>query len=953
MRSFDLRIDQTLMDRVLIDQSVDPQRVAQYWKEFQTRHADRLPQLEQHPERTLWLSVVFSCSRFLAEELLRHPEWLESINDLDFALTREDYRLRIAQFLQGRTALDFALYRRYELVRIVLRDRLELGSLSEITQEISSLADAILECALTTVMADAEARYGMPIEEASGSDKTPATLCVIALGKLGGRELNYSSDVDLMFIYSGNGETAGPHVVSNKEFFKRLASDYVSLLSTYTAAGLCYRVDLRLRPEGNLGEVAISLAAAKEYYAKRARAWELQMLIKARTCVGDEKLGRELLYFVEPSIYATTDDFSTIEAMSATRERISEKLSRRHRKEHEIDVKLARGGIRDVEFLVQCLQRLHGAREVRVRHGSTLLALMRLYDGDLLSSTEYWRLASAYEYFRHLEHLLQLEDDRQTHSLPSNSDELERIARRMLKGDYSARSGDAAASHLLRDLNQHLENVQAIYERIVHAQRPLPYSPVRQPAVSENVTRMEANEASVELSPEFLGRLKQHAPNLAQLLESRRVRRSDRVLSEFLETLIGRPDHLQLLDGHPVLADWMLQIFELTPYLADQLTRYPDLIEEIRRAAEFPTRRWAFEGLSAPLTDIGALRRFFRREMFRIQAVSVCLPQYVFATLDDTSALVEFVVARAYRIALERALAHARAHCTPEKPFHEPQAELMVVALGRLGMREFDVASDADLLFILPDSESHNHLFWTRVAEHLIEILTTYTGDGAILSLDTRLRPNGREGLLVQTESGYVEYFSNSAKTWEGIAYMKARAVAGDTDRATQFLTRLQQVDWRRYGQGGRSKSELLQMRLRLQREQAEANPLKAATGGYYDADFILMFLRLRGAGMFFKSLNTPERIDIVEKTGLLERSDAEFLLIATTYYRALEHAIRLVSGRAEEKIPAAPLPRAMIAQLLQRWTSYTTSSSKLDSDLSALQKKMRQVFDSIFAATN
>jgi [glutamine synthetase] adenylyltransferase / [glutamine synthetase]-adenylyl-L-tyrosine phosphorylase len=344
------------------------------------------------------------------------------------------------------------------------------------------------------------------------------------------------------------------------------------------------------------------------------------------------------------------------------------------------------------------------------------------------------------------------------------------------------------------------------------------------------------------------------------------------------------------------------------------------------------------------------LRRFFRREMFRIQVTSVCMPEYVFATLDMTSALAEFVIARAYRIALERGLAHARAHSTEAKPFEEPQNELMVVALGRLGMREFDLASDADLLFILPDSESRHHSFWTRVAEHLIEILTTYTGDGTILSLDTRLRPNGREGLLVQTESAYVEYLSTSAKAWEGIAYMKARGVAGDTDRSTRFLNELQQVDWRRYGQGGRSKGDLHQMRLRLQREQGDTTPLKAAAGGYYDADFILMYLRLRGAGMFFKSLNTPERIDVVEKMGHLDRSDAEFLLLATTYFRALDHAIRLVTGRAEEKVPAAPLQRAMIAELLHRWTSHTTSAARLDTDLSALQSKMRRVFDGIFA---
>jgi glutamate-ammonia-ligase adenylyltransferase len=235
------------------------------------------------------------------------------------------------------------------------------------------------------------------------------------------------------------------------------------------------------------------------------------------------------------------------------------------------------------------------------------------------------------------------------------------------------------------------------------------------------------------------------------------------------------------------------------------------------------------------------------------------------------------------------------------------------------------------------------------VAEHLIEILTAYTGEGPMLSLDTRLRPNGREGMLVQTESKYVDYFANRAEAWEGIAYMKARGVAGDTERATQFLTELQRVDWRRYGQSGRSKQDLLQMRLRLQREQGHQTPLKAGEGGYYDADFILMYLRLKGAGMFFKSLNTPERIEIVERMGHLEREDAEFLLRATTFYRALDHAIRLVTGRAEEKLPASPVELEMIAELMHRWTSERPTAGTLQTELSALQAKMRRLFESIF----
>lgn len=891
----------------VLEALLDP-RASQYWLDFQARHPSHLAKFEQHPERALWLNTILSCSHFLAEELLRHPEWLASIRDWDVVLSSHDFGKRLACFGPS----DLALFRRHELVRIVLRDRLGLASLSEITEEISNLADAILGCAL-------------PQGISTGS------FCVLALGKLGGRELNYSSDIDLMFVCRGDADT--------REFLKKMANEYVRLLSTHTAAGLCYRVDLRLRPEGNFGEVVISLDAAKEYYSKRARAWELQMLIKARTCAGDASIGRELLDFVEPLIYATTDDFSTIESMSETRERIGEKLARRRRKEHGIDVKLARGGIRDVEFLVQCLQRLHGAREVRVRHGSTLLALKRLYDGDLLSSTEYWRLTGAYDYFRRVEHLLQLEDDRQTHSLPLKTAELERVARRMTSRE------DGAATQLLSDLNVHMENVQAIYERIVHAQRPLQYGPPRQPMAEREVL---GRDEESELSGDFLSRLSEHAPKLAELLQTRGVRHSDRALTAFLEELMARPEQLQLLDGHARLMDWMLQIFELSPYLVGQLTRYPELLEEIRRAVDHPARRWAFEGLAAPLTDLGALRRFFRREMFRIQVTSVCLPEYIFATLDNMSALAEFVIARAYRIALERGLAHARAH-TPSV-FQDPESEMMVVAVGRLGMREFDLASDADILFILPDSESGNHLFWTRVAEHLIEILTTYTGDGTILSLDTRLRPNGREGLLVQTETAYGEYFSTTAKAWEGIAYMKARAVAGDTERATRFLHELQQeMVWRRYGQGGRAKSDLRQMRMRLQREQGAATPLKAAAGGYYDADFILMYLRLRGAGLFYNSLNTPERIDVVEKMGHLERVEAEFLLDATRYFRALDHAIRLVTGRSEEKIPDARSHRTMIASLVQRWTGEPTLALKLDTDLSEVRSEMRRVFDRIF----
>ncbi|MGH9582592.1 MAG: glutamine-synthetase adenylyltransferase, partial [Bryobacteraceae bacterium] len=368
--------------------------------------------------------------------------------------------------------------------------------------------------------------------------------------------------------------------------------------------------------------------------------------------------GQELLAFVEPLIYSTTLDFSTIESMSATRERIGEKLARRRTRKDGLNVKLARGGIRDIEFLVQCLQRLHGGREAWVRHGGTMLALSRLFDKDLLSATEHSRLGNAYRFLRRLEHRLQFDDDRQTHSLPSDAADVDRIARRM--PGFQPLPGVSPSADLLRELNQHLEDVQGIYERIVHAQRPLYYaSATAAVPASANPPASAPETAIPEVSEHALATLKRAAPALAELLQTRGIRRSEGPLLSFLERLASHPEQLNALENHALLADYTIRIFELSPFLSEEMAQRPELLEELRRVADHPAKLWAFEGLAAPLNDVHALRRFFHREMFRIQSGSICLPESVFQTLDRTSALAEFLIARAYRIALERTLDHA------------------------------------------------------------------------------------------------------------------------------------------------------------------------------------------------------------------------------------------------------------------------------------------------------
>jgi len=232
----------------------------------------------------------------------------------------------------------------------------------------------------------------------------------------------------------------------------------------------------------------------------------------------------------------------------------------------------------------------------------------------------------------------------------------------------------------------------------------------------------------------------------------------------------------------------------------------------------------------------------------------------------------------------------------------------------------------------------------------MIQAISAYTGQGVMFTVDTRLRPDGREGPLVQSESVYKEYFAKRAEAWEGIAYMKSRGIAGNMGRATEFLHELQDVDWRRYGQSGRSRKELAQMRARLEKEQGPRNPLKAGRGGYYDIDFALMYLRLKGAGIFFKVLNTPERIDVIEKMGHLEREDAEFLRDAATFYRAIDHGLRVAAGHAEGSLPAAPEQMRILTELVHRWTPERLHDRGLDKKLAQIRAGTREFFDRLFS---
>jgi glutamate-ammonia-ligase adenylyltransferase len=864
-----------------------------------------------------YLIAVFTYSMFLSEEILRHPEWVAELLEsggLQRVLTAEQMRDMLEETLpEGLPApLEFARFRRRQLLRILIRDVLGLGTLPEITGELTALADAIVETAYARIRQQLVAEHGIPLTRGGQESH----FAVIALGKMGGNELNYSSDIDLMFLYYANGETSGGErgSIPNREFFVRAANQLTSLLSTYTSEGMCYRVDLRLRPDGSQGEVCISLEAARQYYANRARDWELQMMIKARVAAGDKATGSGLLDFVEPRTYSTTLDFSAIEELSATRERLNEKLSGRHGRQRlhgsgAVEVKLERGGIRDIEFLVQCLQRLYGGADTWVRHGGTMLALARLQDKGFLSGAEYGRLASSYQFLRQLEHRLQIVDDRQTHTLPAEPEALELLAKRMPGGLDSA-------AWLLQQTHVHFDQVREIYDRVIH---------------SNGASRQTAASASGPRSGNIMRSLDQRAPSLAAKLAGTELKRGFKSFEHFLERISADPAILNRLNADEGLAANTLDLFEHSPHFAEELIRAPELLDEVARAA----------GTTAPglpPETVGDLRLWYRREMVRIQTASVCLAEPIFETLLRTSDLADAVIARVYDIAV----AETRAEHAPPSSSDKRSNQMWVIALGRLGMREFDLGSDADLVFVLADSDTQDLEFWTRVAGRVVELATAYTGGGVMFAVDTRLRPNGVDGPLVLTESSFKEYFVRNAETGEGMAYMKSRAVAGDAKRAERFLKELQELDWQRYGQSGRSRTDLRRIRLKLETEQGTAHPLKAGRGGYYDIDFILMYLRLKNAGVYFKVLNTPERIAVLENMGQLDHASASFLNEAATFYRALDHAIRVLTGHAEAKLPSQSQVEALDA-LLRRWTPIPLS------ELDDIRSQTRSAFEKLF----
>ncbi|MDR3765161.1 MAG: hypothetical protein P4M01_13820 [Acidobacteriota bacterium] len=811
--------------------------------------------------------ALFGSSPWLTQSLMQNLDLLHLFarrDGLRAPRAAEDLREQFARFHmrhhQAPISVVLARFKRREYIRIFVRELLGLGPLPEIIAEISALADVLIEQALVHCESQLRSRFlGWPQVHDADGRLARARFCVLSLGKLGGEELNYSSDIDLMFLCDDSGD-AGTVAIPAREFFTRLAQDVTAVLSNVGVEGQPFRVDLRLRPQGASGEVVTGLAQAVRYYQQQAHDWELQALLKMRCSAGDASLAREFAQAVDPLIYHQELSLSAIQTAARSLDRIRRGTSRQSGG-GTLDVKSGPGGIREIEFTVQCLQRVHGGRDPWVRSGGTLAALQKLHDKSLIAAAEFRELYETYRLLRCLEHRLQCRQGLAMHRLPASAQEQRAFFRSLV----SKKVANA------RELRARMDSASSLCARVLtlggEESGSVPLQDARL-----GTSALERLSAALAL----------RSPRLAQVLDASVGDAALRSLHRFLSAAATDEARLASTVENAALVERALPVFASSALATDLLARYPSDISALFAAAELDA--------ALPISD--RLRLAARRALLRNIGATILDGQSVWEALGEYS--------RAFQQILSAAVAAV-----------DPPEGFAVFGLGRLGTRELDALSDVDLLFLRSpacDPEAASHC-----ARELVTLLSGYTREGSVVAADVRLRPHGEQGELVSSVRQFAQYCEAEAQPWEAIAYAKLVFVAGDAGlvaAATEAVNALR----RRWVAAPDFAAQLSQTRRRIE-GAAGAENFKAGPGGLYDLDYILGLLEAR-ADVLPEQRQMRNRLHRLVELGTIPSGQGSALQSAAHLIRRLDHANRIVEGRSRRWLPQADAVRATVERL-------------------------------------
>jgi len=897
--------------------------------------------LGKHPSLVHYAVVVFGYSSWLGETLLHNPDLFHAFareRRLDRTHSREEFQESFARMrsrsLDTDVAALLARFKRREYIRIMLRDVLGIATLAETTAEISALADVLIDEALREVQAYLRQRLGTPQRLDAAGRVVDSRFAVLSLGKLGGNELNYSSDIDLLYLYDGGEEPAGAEI-SNREYFIRMAQQTTELLSRHTREGPVFRIDLRLRPQGGEGEPAVPLAHAVHYYSDIAHDWELQAMIKARHSAGDVGLAREFIRSVQPWVYRPELNFAAIKTALETREKIGSHRRRnllRQPAQDSIDVKIDRGGIRDIEFLVQCLQRVYGGSESWLRSRGTLFALQKLHDKEHISGKDFHNLTNAYEFLRNVEHRLQLRHGQQTHRLPHCPSDLQALARSLTREGVAA----PAPEEFIAFVQRRMSAVAEIYQRIIYREQ------AQDPETQEFQLRSDLAPAAGSHWGEMVQRLTADSPPLRELVSQAEIsQHARRNLDRFLSSAGTTSERYGAVLHSAAAVERALTIFELSEFLTDILVRHPEevsLLEQLdERAARGGEELFLEASQLATVAEdpvflylahekveraeaMSILRRHYRRRVFLSGALDLFHLRGVFESLSDNTAAADAAISAALAIAAS-------------------PPGFSVMGLGRLGAREFDLLSDADVLFVCGDGADRERM--RRTAEQFMEVLASYTREGSVFPVDARLRPHGREGELIVSPAQLGAYFRDEARAWEALTYMKLRYVAGDHETGDRALQAVRSGIAEMAMRPGFN-SEMAEVRSRLERSETADN-LKTAPGGSYDIDYLAGWLQARHQLWF--AGNLTDRLQLLCDSGVLSPEDPlQLLRESASFLRTVEHLVRLVTGRARKWLPVAEHPRRAVQKLLWRMLGADASFDP-EMRLQDMMRRTREIY--------
>jgi len=814
-------------------------------------------------------------------------------------------------------------FRRRQLVRIVWRDLAGWSALEETLEELSELADVCIRETLDRLHPWAVAELGVPRDDAGQAQR----LVVLGMGKLGGRELNLSSDIDLIFAFPHSGQADGPRALSNEQFFIRLAQRLVHVLDSQTAQGFVFRVDTRLRPFGEAGPLAMSFAAMEDYYESQAREWERYAMTKARVISADAAAGERLMTMLRPFVYRRYLDFGAIDSLRQLKQMIVKDLNRKGTPDN---IKLGIGGIREIEFIGQAFQLIRGGRDPDLQVRPARQVLARLGSKGLLPRSAVADLDAAYCFLRRVENRLQAWRDKQTHCLPRDADGQRRLAQAMDFPDWQAFSSA---------LEKHRQAVQAQFDQVFA--EPDTVAPSGTAALAavwrgdgdESADRETLATAGFTDPHEALTRIavfresavrkglsRRGGERLARLmpLVLQRIAQSpapDAALERVLKVLAAvaqRTAYLAMLSEYPSILSQLARLTGMSPWISDQIARYPLLLDELLDPAQLyaPLRRsdlddeigmlLARAGEADLERQMEYLRQFARGNKLRVAAADLTEVIPLMVVSDYLTEIAEITLEQVLRLNHAHLLAR---HGQPSD-IAAGETGFLVLGYGKLGGIELGYGSDLDLVFLhgskAPSGMTNgersiaNEQFFARLGQRMIHMLTTRTASGILYEVDMRLRPDGNKGMLVRSLSAFADYQENAAWTWEHQALVRARPVAGDQTLAAGFESARRQVlcrerDPERLREDVRAMRA--KMRARLDKSNKARFDLKQGPGGIADIEFMVQYFVLRWAARHPDLTRWTDNVRLLETLAGLELLPGTAATDLTEVYKALRAA--------------------------------------------------------------